>query len=96
MGQAVDTGHPKAREFLRRDLAVIESFFRRKGLSGCLDVAVAERFVVEYHGPSSSDVAEGASQNHAGEERIPLAGVEVVLQVRGRADFIFFLTRARF
>ncbi|CAN0116546.1 unnamed protein product, partial [Ectocarpus sp. 13 AM-2016] len=32
VGQAVDTGHPKARELLRRDMSVVDSFFRRKGV----------------------------------------------------------------
>ncbi|CAM9936393.1 unnamed protein product, partial [Laminaria digitata] len=32
VGQAVDTGHSKAREYLSRDLTVVGEFFRKKGV----------------------------------------------------------------
>ncbi|CAM9984892.1 unnamed protein product [Ectocarpus fasciculatus] len=87
VGQAVDTGHPKARELLRRDMSVVESFFTRKGLAGCLEAAVAERFVVSYRGPSSCDHdAAGVSVTVEGgggtsEEERPLSGVDVILEL---------------
>ncbi|CAM9275634.1 unnamed protein product [Ectocarpus sp. 12 AP-2014] len=87
VGQAVDTGHPKARELLRRDMSVVESFFRRKGVTGCLEAAVAERFVVAYRGPSSCDHDAAAADvtveggGGTGEEERPLSGVEVILEL---------------
>ncbi|CAM9930007.1 unnamed protein product [Ectocarpus sp. 4 AP-2014] len=90
VGQAVDTGHPKARELLRRDMSVVESFFRRKGVTGCLEAALAERFVVTYRGPSSCDHDAAAAAaadvtveggGGTGEEERPLSGVEVILEL---------------
>lgn len=123
VGQAVDIGHPKAREFLRRDLSVVDSFFQRKGMSGrLLDLALAERFVVDFRGPSSSSSSTSSSSSFSGEvnaataagsgdnsgptccgggggpvvadggEERPLAGVEVVLEVRIRPLFFPFVS----
>ena len=102
VGQAVDTGHPKALEFLRRDLSVVSSFFRRKEVGGCLADGLAERFVVGYPGPfptssspseargdgrSGGEEGQGVAAADGGEgegEETPLAGVELVLEVRER------------
>lgn len=100
VGQAVDTGHPKAREFLRRDLFVVDSFFRRKGVSGCLSADLAESFVVGYQGPFSCSSSDGGGGGGGGirsgrvgkdaadsGEQAPLAGVELILEVRARRAF---------
>ena len=83
VGQAVDTGHSKAREYLARDLAVVGDFFSKKGVSGCLSTRNAEEFVVGYRGPSTLGVVVGMREALAvglGLERPP-DGVDVVLQV---------------
>lgn len=89
VGQAVDTGHPKARELLSRDLSVVTEYFRRQGVDGCLDTSVVEQFVVGYPGPShhvevgSAEVAVAAvaAGRGAGDEE-PLTGVQVITQVQ--------------
>ena len=91
VGQAVDTGHPKSREFLARDLSVVTDFFRRKGVSRCLDPSLAEAFVVSYRGPSDALEAaeEGGLAGPAGRTsrgggdrgREPPTGGEVITEV---------------
>ncbi len=39
VGQSVHIGHPNAKELLRRDLGVISTFFRKKGIEGAGDDA---------------------------------------------------------
>lgn len=91
VGQAVDTGHPKARELLSRDLSVVTDFFRRQGVKGCLDSAVAEHFVVGYRGPSNHgkdgcDASAAKAKMTAttvtceGEQE-PATGVDVIAEV---------------
>lgn len=76
VGQAVDIGHPKARDYLSRDVSVVTDFFRRKGVSNCLQESVAEDFVVSYRGPS--DMIESLGDRHGHE---PPTGVEVISEV---------------
>lgn len=88
VGQAVDTGHPKARELLSRDLSVVTEFFRRQGVDGCLDTSVVEQFVVGYPGPShhgevgSAEVAAASAAGRGAGDEEPLTGVQVITQVQ--------------
>lgn len=65
VGQAVDIGHPKAREYLSRDVSVVTDFFRRQGVDRCLDTALAEEFVVDYYGPFETDKTGSAEESHS-------------------------------
>lgn len=80
VGQAVDTGHAKAREFLARDLAVVTSFFRRQGVDGCLDPSLAEEFVVGYRGPSEEHTSDGQGGDEGGAGK-PLSGLRLLSEV---------------
>lgn len=86
VGQAVDTGHVKAREYLSRDIAVTSSFFTRQGVKSCLDQTLAEQFVLGYAGPSH--LVDGGGSHASGAAAVneepgsPPNGVAIVTEVR--------------
>lgn len=90
VGQAVDVGHLKSGDYLARDLSVITDFFRRKGVTGCLEAAQATRFVIGYRGPfecarDGEPVGKGTDDSdEVGEEGEgpPPTGYAILLEVR--------------
>ena len=58
-GQAVERRHPQAREFLRRDLTMIKSFFDKQGIT-TLSIDDSETFVlkecINFEGSKTNDL----------------------------------------
>ncbi|CAM9288886.1 unnamed protein product, partial [Discosporangium mesarthrocarpum] len=80
LGQAVDIGHPKALELLRRDLEVVTDFSRRKGVANLLPIPLAEVFVTKYLGPfdfpssTSTEVKTSRSNDQPSTQTLPMGG----------------------
>lgn len=104
VGQAVDIGHSKAREYLSRDISVVTEFFRRQGVDHCLDTALAEEFIVDYCGPfkpenictMEDDSRYGGGGRGGGDggpssldDNEPPTGLRVLSEVRKRVIMLY-------
>lgn len=64
-GQAVDTSHPSAKQYLKRDLSIVRDFFAKQGIK-TLSNEAAEEYVIDDSFKEVNENIEAISEEATG------------------------------